>query len=73
MLHNRQIREGGVMMLSDEEFRKQLSFEHSLSMLRMMLESGLITHGEFMETASAMIDEYKPIIRHISLLLKEKE
>ncbi len=61
------------MMLSDEEFRKQLSFEHSLSMLGMMHESGLITHGEFMEAASGLIDEYRPIIRHISLLLKEKE
>ena len=61
------------MTLSNDEFRSQLAFEHSLSLLRMLLKSGLITHAEFRTAASRTIDEYRPIIRHISLLLKEKE
>lgn len=61
------------MILSNDEFRAQLAFEHSLSLLRMLLKSGLITYAEFRTAASRIIDEYRPIIRHISLLLKEKE
>lgn len=52
------------MILSEDQFKRQLMYENSLFAFRKLMSSGLLTADEFEESKSWLIAKYNPLVAH---------
>ena len=52
------------MQLSENQFKRQINYESSLSIAANLHELGLITEAEFSRIKARLINKFNPIIQH---------
>jgi len=58
--------------MNSEQFKRELMYQSTISIVRVMVENNLITEDEFCQIDTMMLEKYRPLLGGLKVEIQQK-